>query len=542
MHNDMHKQHEVFEALQRHIAPTCTTCTPFPGDVFDHVWKQMVIETSHAIECDPAIAGTTLLAMVSTVIQHNTVILKNVTREVPVTIFATIGAPTGAGKTPIYTYFVKAIDSIEQHLINDWQAQWDAYKRQSRDDEEDSEPTPPADDEPCLYTTDTTSESLHAMLLQNNGIGAVLSDEGDVFNTIMGRYERGGRIANLSTYLKAWDGKSIRVSRGRKTSKVRSSALTVLIQTQPDILREICSKKEVIERGLLPRFLICIAEDTRDKVTGKTTPVRKETLDEYIAVMSTLYHQEKRTLRLHSDADRLVKDYHLTMRQQLKTTYRDVQEYAAKAESQVLRLAALLHCMNAPAGEHTITAQTVQDAIRLFEYYLSFVMHEDILLADKSMGELMVKLIERLPVEIGETFYLSQMKKILHITNRDSTRLQMLEDALTTLCDCGVLQEREMKRKGSRSFVLMVSRDALQNVVHGVHVTEKKDDFIHSNGKSPETGVCACRVHVAENRVHVCGDFVHVAEEVGNANIHPEIASLRESHGHEKKDPTPDAP
>jgi hypothetical protein len=230
------------------------------------------------------------------------------------------------------------------------------------------------------------------------------------------------------------------------------------------------------------------------------------------------------------------------MRQQLKTTYRDVQEYAAKAESQVLRLAALLHCMNAPAGEHTITAQTVQDAIRLFEYYLSFVMHEDILLADKSMGELMVKLIERLPVEIGETFYLSQMKKILHITNRDSTRLQMLEDALTTLCDCGVLQEREMKRKGSRSFVLMVSRDALQNVVHGVHVTEKKDDFIHSNGKSPETGVCACRVHVAENRVHVCGDFVHVAEEVGNANIHPEIASLRESHGHEKKDPTPDAP
>jgi hypothetical protein len=46
-----------------------------------------------------------------------------------------------------------------------------------------------------------------------------------------------------------------------------------------------------------------------------------------------------------------------------------------------------------------------------------------------------------------------------------------------------------------------------QTVVHGVHVGDEKIVFLHSNGKLSPTGVCACRVHVAENCVHVVWGF-----------------------------------
>jgi hypothetical protein len=478
----------VFTALEHHIRPTTPTTPTFPVHVFSGVWKQMLVETSHAVECDPAIAGTTLLAMASTVLQHNTTIQVNATREQNVNIYTTIAAPTGAGKTPIYSYFMKAIDAIEHDQAKEWQTQWETYKEQVK---EDPSVSPPTDEEPVLYTTDTTSESLGGMLFANKGIGAVLSDEGDVFNTVLGRYERSGRIANLSTYLKAWDGRSIRVSRARKTQKLPTSALTVLIQTQPDILRELSSKREIKERGFLPRFLMCIAQDLRDQVTGNTTPVQRETLDEYVTRMKQLYHQGNRTLRLEPQAKHRIQAYQLTIRRQLKTTYRDVQEFAAKAENQILRLTGLLHTLHAAPTDDMIQLATIEKAITLFEYYLSFVMKEEVLLADTTESEMIVKLIQRLKGRAGETIYLSQIKKVMHITRRDTVKYEILEDTLTTLTDCGVFQEVNTQRKDSRAFQVMIDIPLLQEFVHVVHLRTEGSDIPLAKGEElRESGLC----------------------------------------------------
>jgi hypothetical protein len=487
-----HDMHKVLSALESHIRPTCTTCTTFPVDLFAGVWKDMIVETSHAVECDPAIAGTTMLAMASAVLQHNTTIQVNATREQNVNIYATVAAPTGSGKTPIYWYFMRAIDAIENDKAKEWESQWEAHKELP----DNERGTPPQDEPPVIYTTDTTSESLSSMLLANNGAGAVLSDEGDVFNTVLGRYERGGKVANLSTYLKAWDGRSIRISRARKTQKLATSALTVLIQTQPDILRELSSKREIKERGFLPRFLVCVAQDLRDKVTGKTTPVRRETIDSYIEHMKQFYRQGERVLRLEPEAKRRAQEYHLNIRRQLKTTYRDVQEFAAKAENQVLRLTGLLHTMHAAPGDDIIRLESVEKAIKLFEYYLSFVMTEDVLLADTTESDMIVKVIDRLPSTTGETFHLSKIRKSLHITRRDQEQHDMLQDALTTLVDCGVLTELETNRKDSRAFVARVHVETLQKFVHVVHVEKKSSDISLCNGQNEGEDTlcmsCAC--------------------------------------------------
>jgi hypothetical protein len=67
-----------------------------------------------------------------------------------------------------------------------------------------------------------------------------------------------------------------------------------------------------------------------------------------------------------------------------------------------------------------------------------------------------------------------------------------------------------------------------QTVVHGVHVGDEKIVFLHSNGKLSPTGVCACRVHVAENCVHVVWGFCACRGKRQKGNVHPEIAVLIE--------------
>src|SRR4029450_13417399 len=64
---------------------------------------------------------------------------------------------------------------------------------------------------PRLLAGDGSPEALASLMAEQGGRMAVLSDEGDVFELMAGRYSKDRSMPNLAVYLNGWDGGTLRV-------------------------------------------------------------------------------------------------------------------------------------------------------------------------------------------------------------------------------------------------------------------------------------------------------------------------------------------
>src|SRR5262249_44730107 len=87
---------------------------------------------------------------------------------------------------------------------------------------------------PRLWTQDITPEKLGALMAENKGRMAVISDEGGIFDIMAGRYSKNAS-PNLDLFLQGHSGSPVRVDRGsREPVLINSPALTMVLTPQPD--------------------------------------------------------------------------------------------------------------------------------------------------------------------------------------------------------------------------------------------------------------------------------------------------------------------
>ena len=107
-----------------------------------------------------------------------------------------------------------------------------------------------------LYADDCSSEALTTLLSENDGMMAVISAEGSIFDIIAGRYNT---KINMDVWLKGHSGDEIRVDRKNRIAEyITNPRLSTVLAIQPSILEEIMSNKTMTGRGLIARFLIAI--------------------------------------------------------------------------------------------------------------------------------------------------------------------------------------------------------------------------------------------------------------------------------------------
>lgn len=224
-----------------------------------------------------------------------------------------------------------------------------------------------------LYADDCSSEALTTLLAENNGVMAVLSAEGSIFDIIAGRYNT---KINMDVWLKGHSGDEIRVDRKNRLAEyIANPRLTTVLTVQPSVLEEIMSNKAMNGRGLIARFLIAIPLSRIGQRVFITQGIPQDTTDKFNSVLcrilNTPLQQEPLTLQLSEEARTVIETYFNENEILLSDRTCSMREWLAKNVGQVLRIAGILH-LASELDQHTlVSADTMQKAVAIGRYFRS---------------------------------------------------------------------------------------------------------------------------------------------------------------------------
>jgi replicative DNA helicase len=229
---------------------------------------------------------------------------------------------------------------------------------------------------PRLLADDATPQALATLLAEQGGRMAVMTDEGDLFDIMAGRYS--GSV-DLGVYLRGWDGSSLRVDRkGRPPEYVEHPALTLALAVQPDVLRQISDRPGFRGRGLLGRFLWSMPVSFVGWRETNPAPVAEETRSLYAKQLQALIASlaewtDPARLTLTPDAHKVVVAYLDKIEPLLRPGERlaGIGDWAGKLVGNTVRVAGLLHLAHhvTDGWGKSIEASTVSAATEVGQYF-----------------------------------------------------------------------------------------------------------------------------------------------------------------------------
>jgi hypothetical protein len=257
---------------------------------------------------------------------------------------------------------------------------------------------------PRLLASDTTAEKLSNLLLSQGGKMAVMSPEGDLFDSLAGRYGGGGS-PNFGVYLNGHAGDDLRVDRiGRPPEFVKEPALTIGVAVQPDVIRCLADKPGFRGRGLIARFLFAMPESLVGRRDPDPPPVPAAVRAEYDLRVRALLELPggaggdgrpvPHALRLGPEAARLRRQFGERLEPKLHQAgdLGHVADWGSKLPGAVVRIAVNRHMaehvgVSAPWGE-PISGETMGRAIRVGEYLIEHAHAAFVEMgADPTVGE-----------------------------------------------------------------------------------------------------------------------------------------------------------
>ena len=235
-----------------------------------------------------------------------------------------------------------------------------------------------------LFLDDVTPEALTSHLAEHNGVAAIMSAEGGVFDNFAGRYN--GKN-NLDTALKAYSGDPIRVDRkGRPSETIPHPSMTILMMIQPAVLSTIMENKMFKGQGLTARFLYCLPESRvgyRD-VNPLTVPpeIRKGYEDLILRLLQESISKKAEEIAVSAEAEMIRRQFADDVEHRLLGDLEEFREWAGKIVGTAMRIAAIL-CLaetqpdehitdkeNADLTHYEISAVQMIKAVQIANYYI----------------------------------------------------------------------------------------------------------------------------------------------------------------------------
>ncbi len=234
--------------------------------------------------------------------------------------------------------------------------------------------------EPRYVADDCTPEKLGSLLATHQSRMGIFSAEGDIFDTIAGRYNQGQ--PNIGVFLKAHSGDDLRVDRvGRPSEFILKPALTLTLTVQLSVIQGLASKPGFRGRGLLARILYVLPESPigrRDTKPPSLPSAIRTTYHRNITKLLTLPWRkdgQPHVLQFSKEATELFDDFHKIVEAHLSDfgELGNMRDWGGKLMGAVARLAGNLHLAenvdqdtpwNTP-----VTGRTMQHAIRLGKYF-----------------------------------------------------------------------------------------------------------------------------------------------------------------------------
>ena len=387
----------------REAAPFCSGVL---GEVATAIARAVSLDTKTPIDF-PSLAA---LGTCSAVIGGAVIVEVHETRHHPVNLYINLLAAPGTGKTPAMLRLTHPLDVVEQSrrermepIIREaegrkriaearreklevaaakapFSAQLEAEADARAAREEAAQILVPAI--PRLYTRDATPEALVALLADQKGRLAFVTDEGSEFYELAARYAATGK-GNLGVYIDGKDGKRHVADRKSGGSTVIDrTTLTVLLFGQPIVLDSLAQDKQAKGRGLLARFLWAKPQSMVGWESTEECPTPRHLIDAWESLIVSLAKQaeaetEPVVLRMSPDAKRRFDEWVKEHRPRLRSNVGDltsIAEWAAKLDGEVARLAGNLHALRTGSIHGAISDETMAAAIELAGYFIDHAL------------------------------------------------------------------------------------------------------------------------------------------------------------------------
>lgn len=234
-----------------------------------------------------------------------------------------------------------------------------------------------------LYVDDVTPEKLISILSDHDGIAAIISAEGGIFDQLAGGMY--SKAVNIDVFLKGHAGDTIRIDRiGRNSESVDSPALTMLLAVQPNVLSGLMSNNTFRGRGLTARFLYTMPISHVGNRKYRTQPIPDDVAQQYYSLIRNLLDEDSNPtsttpeiITLSDEADAMLEAFANELEPKLRTEYADLSDWAGKLCGAIVRISGIL-CRAEKNGCYVflqeleplvVDAETMQRAIALGRYY-----------------------------------------------------------------------------------------------------------------------------------------------------------------------------
>lgn len=298
-------------------------------------------------------------------------------------LYLVIVADSGVGKSHCLKVILKPVWAADIKHKEKWQAEMAQYNetmeaRRRNKEQAELDPPPPQPIRTQYIVEDSTPEAIGFILSENPRGLLWCCDE---LATVVGNLDRysGGKGGTKSRLLSTYDGSYWKTSR-RDSDKDQTTDAAVLAMTgtvQPEILKELFTRGDALS-GFLPRFIFIRAVRRRPAVLTDAIFAGGPLLEK---ISNHLLSWEMsrddgrsfpRKVRLNTEAYCLYEQWH---NQVMTGTWRCGgmdNSIAPKLVTQVIRIALLLHCLDAAlsGSNHLadIGPDTMQKAITLGDW------------------------------------------------------------------------------------------------------------------------------------------------------------------------------
>ncbi|MGW3179654.1 YfjI family protein [Kitasatospora sp. NPDC001119] len=378
----------------------------FPSDALPEWLGAMVDAVAEETQTPTDLAGSLALAVLAAAGGGRAVVVVRGRWREPVNLYVVVALPPANRKSAVFAAMTRPLVKVERALVEQSAsaiveanatarlakaaADKAATKAATASEDEREELNRLAIDlartaeditvpaEPQLIADDGTPAAITTLLAEQGGRLAVMSAEGGIFDTIAGRYS--GGTADMEVFLKGHAGDLLKVNRqSRDKQYIDNPALTMALAVQPTVLEDIGRNRQFDGRGLLARFLYSMPESLVGR--RKTLPdlIPDEVTDEYEKRVAALTlamagWTDPAVLTTTPEAGAALVDFQDRIEPRLDPrggSLGHVNDWGGKLVGATVRIAGLLHLAEhgGDAYKHPITADTVEHAIRLGEYF-----------------------------------------------------------------------------------------------------------------------------------------------------------------------------
>ena len=220
-----------------------------------------------------------------------------------------------------------------------------------------------------LIVSDATPEALVKEMSVNDEHMAVMSDEGGIFDILMGAYSKGD--PNIKILLDAYDGSPYSVSRiSRDDIVLNAPLLTMGLMTQPSQFRKIASRELFLGKGFLQRFLFSHPKSMIGKRSFESQEIPHKVQEEYNRLVHNLLRISRPksstlpVLECDKRAKSIFKQYHHYIESQSTHggCFESICGWSSKHVARALRIAGIYHLVK--HGENGLSLKVDEETAK----------------------------------------------------------------------------------------------------------------------------------------------------------------------------------